>query len=405
MRGRREAAAGWSGAMTSSRHAGPLAALAALAVAVVCAGSAQGATVRCGTTITRDTTLTADLAGCSDNGIVIGADGVTLDLAGHTVSGDGALREDCPQDQPCDLGVLAEGRSGVVVKNGSVRGFALDVLLVGSTRSRLTALTATEATFSGILLADTTASRVDASVVAGNGLDTDQAGLVLFDSSRNRVQRTVVARNGDIGIFLQGGADNRIERTTVVDHPEAGIAADGVRNVLAQNVLRRNADGIIAIGDGTLVVGNELSDLPGCGEECGFGISVEGGAGIRVVDNEVRDAEQAGIRVAAFEPETPPTTGTLVARNRTSGTRLDGILIEPTATGTRLERNVAIGNGDDGIDVQQAASVLVRNTAALNGDLGIAAVAGVTDGGGNRAQRNGDPDECTNVACRLIQGP
>jgi len=29
----------------------------------------------------------------------------------------------------------------------------------------------------------------------------------------------------------------------------------------------------------------------------------------------------------------------------------------------------------------------------------------VTDGGGNRAQRNGDPDECTNVACRLIQGP
>jgi len=34
-----------------------------------------------------------------------------------------------------------------------------------------------------------------------------------------------------------------------------------------------------------------------------------------------------------------------------------------------------------------------------NADLGIEAVFGVIDGGGNRARANGNPLECTNVFC------
>jgi hypothetical protein len=34
-----------------------------------------------------------------------------------------------------------------------------------------------------------------------------------------------------------------------------------------------------------------------------------------------------------------------------------------------------------------------------NGDLGIEAVRGVIDGGGNVARHNGDPRQCTNIAC------
>src|SRR5438309_12014566 len=41
----------------------------------------------CGTVITKDTTLQADITGCTGDGLVIGADHVTLDLNGHTVSG------------------------------------------------------------------------------------------------------------------------------------------------------------------------------------------------------------------------------------------------------------------------------------------------------------------------------
>jgi hypothetical protein len=35
----------------------------------------------------------------------------------------------------------------------------------------------------------------------------------------------------------------------------------------------------------------------------------------------------------------------------------------------------------------------------VHGDLGIEAVAGVTDGGGNKVSGNGNPLQCTNVFC------
>ena len=34
-----------------------------------------------------------------------------------------------------------------------------------------------------------------------------------------------------------------------------------------------------------------------------------------------------------------------------------------------------------------------------NADLGIAAVHGVNDGGGNISRHNGDPRQCTHIVC------
>ena len=52
-------------------------------------GQAFAAHVTCGDVITQDTTLDSDLIDCPGDGLVIGADGVTLDLGGHTVDGTG----------------------------------------------------------------------------------------------------------------------------------------------------------------------------------------------------------------------------------------------------------------------------------------------------------------------------
>ena len=41
----------------------------------------------CGRVLTRDTTLRADVLNCPGDGLVIGADGIELRLAGHTVDG------------------------------------------------------------------------------------------------------------------------------------------------------------------------------------------------------------------------------------------------------------------------------------------------------------------------------
>jgi hypothetical protein len=69
-----------------SRSSGSLFALAAV-LALLLAAPAQASHVRCGDVITQDTTLDSDLLDCPGSGVVIGADGITLDLNGHVVDG------------------------------------------------------------------------------------------------------------------------------------------------------------------------------------------------------------------------------------------------------------------------------------------------------------------------------
>jgi hypothetical protein len=54
----------------------------------------------------------------------------------------------------------------------------------------------------------------------------------------------------------------------------------------------------------------------------------------------------------------------------------------------------------DGIDIDSDSTTVTKNRATDNGDLGIEAVAGVVDGGGNRAAHNGNSEQCSTVACR-----
>jgi hypothetical protein len=45
------------------------------------------------------------------------------------------------------------------------------------------------------------------------------------------------------------------------------------------------------------------------------------------------------------------------------------------------------------------------NSADRNKQLGIDALPGVTDAGGNRAKHNGDPRQCVNVVCSTTGKP
>ncbi len=101
-------------------------ALAGLGATVLGAGVASVgyaktdvASVACGDVITADTTLTSDL-NCSGGGLLILADAsdVTLDLAGHTISGSGVAAG-------IGVGWNASQDPGptVTVENGAVRNF------------------------------------------------------------------------------------------------------------------------------------------------------------------------------------------------------------------------------------------------------------------------------------------
>src|SRR5436190_5635500 len=83
-----------------------------LAGVVALSGAEAASNVSCGDTITTDTTLHRNLVNCPNNGIVIGADNVTLDLNYHTIDGTGTPFAGCGQDEICDSGVVDDGHDG-----------------------------------------------------------------------------------------------------------------------------------------------------------------------------------------------------------------------------------------------------------------------------------------------------
>src|SRR5215218_4824811 len=189
--------------------------VAVLALAIVCslaisAGQASGSYVSCGAVLTADTKLDSDLVDCPNNGIVIGADNITLDLNGHTVDGDGELTDACEEDEPCDVGVPNNGHTGVTIEGGSVREFRAGVVVLDAIHNRLRHLSVRSNIFSGVIIAGSPGARLEHNTLAGNGfgriyvfnspdllfghnavaangLDTDQAGVTLFASPHSRI--------------------------------------------------------------------------------------------------------------------------------------------------------------------------------------------------------------------------
>jgi parallel beta-helix repeat protein len=364
-------------------------------------GRALGPQPSCGDTITVNTKLTSDLVNCPNNGLVIGADDVTLDLNGHVIDGDDAEFTECPPDEACDIGVLDFDHHGVTIKGGRVREFTFGALVVGATDTRLTRLDLSHHFFSGLLVAESSRSQMDRITASANGLTTDQAGIDVFESRDLTFERNAVFANGDIGFFVAGLDDSRFEGNSLGDNPETGILLDhGNRNAFSRNRFSNNGDGLVISGDGNTARDNRLSGPLDCPGECGHGISLEGGTDNLIERNVVLGYHHAGILAASFEEfGGPPTVGNTIRGNLIRGTAVEGLLVGPTAIDTLLARNIAIDAGDDGIHVDNAETTLTRNLAVHNGDLGIEAVPGVTDGGGNHAAANGNPAQCTNIAC------
>ena len=86
--------------------------------------------------------------------------------------------------------------------------------------------------------------------------------------------------------------------------------------------------------------------------------------------------------------------------NLVKDSRKDGFLVGRKGRDNALKGNVAKRSGDDGFDIESRSTKLTSNLAVRNNDLGIEAVPGVIDGGGNEASGNGDLRQCINIVCR-----
>jgi len=348
--------------------------------------------VGCGDTITTDTTLQHNLTDCHNNGIVIGADNVTLDLNYHTIDSDGTPAAGCdPDTEFCDIGVLNDGHNGVTVVHGSVRQFALGVVVGEARHNGLLDISASRSRFSGMLIFGSARSVVQNGSVVRNGVHTDQAGISMFSSRRIGILHNSIRDNGDIGLYDENLDRSRLVGNTFSRHPEAGALVNGDGNLVAHNRFRRDAVGVGVGGNDNIVRRNLVR------HSADLGLQVGGGKRNIVARNRVRNA-RLGIDIASYGP----VADTIVRRNHVSNAGKDGVavrLVRKTLERTQIRRNHIFHSGDDGIDVASASTTVTGNEADRNADLGIEAVRGVTDGGGNIARHNGDPRQCTHIAC------
>jgi parallel beta-helix repeat protein len=375
--------------------------LATLAVALGCglalgAGQASANHVSCGDEISADTTLDSDLVNCPNHGIVIGADDVTLDLNGHLVDGDGTPAANCDnQKEPCDFGLFNDGHSGVTVMHGSVREFAAGVLFGTATgrarNNRVLDIDSTGNEFIGLGIFSQIRSLVRNS--SGDGsLDREGNGLALGDSNHVRIVNNSFRHNAHVGIVTFESTRNLIEGNLFSRNADEGILMEGSdRFQVRRNRFVRD-DITLGPGSRNVISRNRISQPRD-------GIRVEKGHDNLVAHNVVVDARHVGITLGIHDPFIGGAHNTVLG-NLVKGSRLDGIVVVRKDRGSLLTGNIVIGSGDDGFEVDSPTTTLTGNRAVRNDDLGIEAVFGVIDGGGNKAHGNGNPLQCTSLVCR-----
>jgi parallel beta-helix repeat protein len=393
------------------------AALALAAFVVPGSGQALASNVSCGATITTNTKLDSDLTNCPSNGIVIGADNITLDLNGHTVGGDGVPAGSCLDERICDLGISnLAGHADVMIKGGAVRGFDVGIS-VGGSENRIQRLSLANNSTFGVIVGDSTGSRIDhnsvddgvSSIVMFGSTDgcidhnslagSEGYAMPIFGSSHNRIEQNVL--EGDQhGILLEESSNDNEIRGNRISHGGSIEIAHSSDNRVEENALTNPGDGmLLAEAHHTVVSGNLVTDAGlGFPDNGGFGITLDGAVDSLVQRNVVTGGKGPAIFVTSLESQ-GTSDRNVISHNVANSKFSDGILVNADATATLLERNTANGNGHDGIEVSAAGTTLTRNTANFNHELGIEAVPGVTDGGGNRARGNGNPLQCTNVTC------
>lgn len=370
--------------------------------------------VGCGSVIRTNTTLTADVGPCSSGGLVVGASNVTLDLNGHTVSGDPASTGD-------GVGILVQGKRGVVVKNGTVRDFDTGVLLrrtqskptthsqlldlhvvgnglpqpspahlgngialLGANDNLVQGNTVSRNIASGISIEEATGNTIRSNEVVENGVVDQQNCLVrggvgirlLTLASGNTVSGNDVLRNTSAGVNLSfDDTDNLIEHNVIEGNHLNGLrtSANSDRNLVRNNAVNNNGFRTVLARDAS---GACVASVRPSGSGIAFDFSNENVAR----QNEVRGNALDGIRVGGGD-ETLPSSGHVVEANTVQGNGRNGIVVTcrtdfpPTkclesGQHNRIVSNTATGNGGAAAGTQvSSGGFLVGNFDLLDANV------------------------------------
>jgi parallel beta-helix repeat protein len=222
-------------------------------------------------------TLNADYVLMSDmtfdtTGFIIAADGITLDLNGHTITG--AFLPPAPA-MPGNYGIRVEGHHGVTIKNGTVTGFVFGVEVRGSDNVVIENIVSSNNGLNGInLYGDSDNNQVRDCTSTGNfafGI------LVNAASDGNLIDHCTLTGNASTGVFIGGSVGNAPSNNNTVIDSNCSSSINGV----GINIVNSAAN---------LIVGNTLSNNPV------FGIILRDGAeNNAVVGNIISSSGRNGI--------------------------------------------------------------------------------------------------------------
>jgi hypothetical protein len=218
-----------------------LAAVGALAASGSSVG-AQPPALTCGSVVTTDVRLTTDLVDCPGSGLVVGASGITIDLAGHVIDGTGS-----------GAGIDNDaGHDHILVRRGTVREFVVGVSLFQADGVRLERLDAV-ANLDGFAIASSVDVELDRVAAVGNV----GPGAGITFSERVTVRRSTFTDNGLWGVVDRFSAQSRHVGNTIVGNEASGLILDRTVGALVErNRVAANASHGIeleAIGDADVV--------------------------------------------------------------------------------------------------------------------------------------------------------
>lgn len=197
----------------------------------------------CGTTIVEDLKLDQDLT-CVGTGLIVGADGIKIDLNGHTIAGPGT-----------GAGINVTGRTDVSISGGIIRRFGAGVLTNTSTEIVIKHMEFAE-NIDGI---DLQAGSSGNTIKQNDFRDNLSRGIMIRGASTDHVIKENTFTGNRVGILVFAGVDNIVKDNLVSASSLAGIRINifATGNHIMKNTVTSNPAGIEFLVSGTQwAVGN-----------------------------------------------------------------------------------------------------------------------------------------------------
>lgn len=309
--------------------------------------------VQCGSVVTKSVNLSSDIGPCSGDGLVVGKDGIKINLNGYRIFGtDGSNST---------VGIRLFGRSNTTITGGNgrvqgtVSGFDAGVVVIGGSHNV-----------------------VEKVRVADNiGVDIYGDGIASFFSSFNVIRNNTVTNNGiydGIGILGVGTRGNVVQRNTVSGSTAQGEIVGGGIGIIITPFLAEGLPRQQAIFDN------------------------------KVLDNVVRDNDNSGISSISnndgvISGNQVRGNGRLVDAIPANGIGVQNLRSAPKETHTLVQNNTVVGNGSvdadgnpssgDGINVTSRQNRVIGNRVETSKFDGISVLGDQNEIADNRVKANG----------------